>query len=112
MVTHVVLLKPRLDLTADERAAFVNAFERAVRDIPDVRGVRVGRRVTHGAGYEAGMPDTADFMAVIDFDDLTGLQTYLRHPSHAELGELFGKLLSAAWVFDFELADDPPFGLL
>lgn len=105
MLTHVVLLKPRPNLTPDERAAFVAAFERAVRDIPTVRGVRVGRRVTYGAAYEAAMPDTADFLAVIDFDDVEGVQTYLRHPAHAELGALFGRLLSSALVFDFEVSE-------
>src|SRR5947199_5400813 len=45
MVTHVVLMKPRADLSADERRAFVAAFERATREIPSVVAVRVGRRV-------------------------------------------------------------------
>ena len=103
MVAHIVLLKPRPDLSLDDREQFVSAFERAVRTIPDVRGVRVGIRVRHSAGYEGGMPDAADFLAMIYFDDLDGLKRYLSHPAHDELGQLFGRYLSAALVYDFEV---------
>jgi hypothetical protein len=103
MVTHLVLMKPRADLTPVERQAFVSAFQRALREIPSVRAVRIGRRVVHGAGYEAAAPDAADYVAVIDFDDLDGLQTYLRHPAHEELGARFYETLSAALVYDFEV---------
>ena len=105
MLTHIVLMKPRPDLSADGRLALVDAFERAIRDIPTVRGVRIGRRVTHGAGYEQTSPDTADYLAVIDFDDLAGLQAYLRHPAHDELGARFGQSLSGALVYDFEVGE-------
>ena len=102
MVSHVVLMKPRADLTAAERDALLAAFERAIREIPTVRGVRVGRRVIHGAGYEARVPDAADYFVVLDFDDLDGLQTYLRHPAHEDLGARFNQSLSSALIYDFE----------
>jgi hypothetical protein len=102
MILHIVLLKPRADLTGDDRRRFLQAFETAIRDIETVRGVRFGVRVRHGAGYEAAAPDHADVLAIIEFDDIDGLKTYLRHPSHAELGKLFGTLLSGAAVYDFE----------
>ena len=101
MVSHLVLMKPRVDLTAAEKQAFIAAFEHAMREIPTVRNVRVGRRITHGAGYERAAPDM-DYLAVIDFDDVAGLQTYLRHPAHDELGRLFGHSLSGAMVYDVE----------
>jgi hypothetical protein len=103
VLTHLVLMKPRPDLSAADRAVLVDAFERAVREIPTVRGVRVGRRVVHGAGYEAVAPDLAEYLAAIDFDDVAGLQAYLRHPAHADLGMQFGQALSSAVVFDFEV---------
>ena len=102
MVTHVVFMKPRLDLSIADRRALVAAFERATREIPSVRSVRVGRRVKHDAGYEAAAPD-ADYLALLDFDDLAGLQAYLSHPAHHELGARFGQSLSSAWVCDFEV---------
>src|SRR5471030_2999547 len=101
MVSHLVLMKPRPDLSANERRMLIEAFEHAIREIPTVRGVRVGQRIVHGAGYESSAPDMSH-VAVIDFDDLAGLQTYLRHPAHMELGARFGESLSAALVYDFE----------
>ena len=103
MVSHVVLFKPRPDLTEDERRAPAAAFERAIREIPTVRNVRFGMRVRHGAGYEQSAPDAADYLVVIDFDDLAGLQAYLRHPAHDELGARFGQSLSSGFVYDFEV---------
>jgi len=102
MVSHLVLMKPRPDLTPADRQAFIDAFGRAIREIPAVRDVRIGRRIIHGAGYEPSAPDM-DYVAVIDFDDLAGLQTYLGHPAHGELGARFGQSLSAASVYDFEV---------
>jgi hypothetical protein len=102
MVTHLVLMKPRPDLSAADREGFIGAFERALREIPTVRDVRIGKRVIHGTGYESSAPDL-DYLATIDFDDLDGLQTYLRHPAHVDLGARFGQALSAALVYDFEV---------
>jgi Stress responsive A/B Barrel Domain len=103
VLTHLVLMKPRPDLSQAERAALVAAFERAVREIPTVRNVRVGRRVVHGAGYETVAPDIGDYVAAIDFDDVAGLQAYLRHPAHEDLGARFGQALASAAVLDFEV---------
>jgi hypothetical protein len=95
-------MTPRADLSLDERSAFIDAFERAIREIPTVRAVRVGWRVTHGAGYEQLAPG-AEYLAIIDFDDLAGLESYLRHPAHEDLGERFGRALRSAMVYDFEV---------
>jgi hypothetical protein len=102
MVWHLVLMKPRRDLSTDDRRALLDAFDRACREIPTVHEVRVGRRVTSGAGYESGMPDTADYMIAISFDDASGLQAYLQHPVHEELGRRWGESLSSGLVYDFE----------
>ena len=64
--------------------------------------MRLGRRVKHGAGYEAATPDAGDYLAIVEFDDVAGLQAYLAHPAHKELGARFGESLSSAWVYDFE----------
>jgi hypothetical protein len=102
MVWHLVLMKPKTGLASVDRDALVNAFNRAVREIPSVREVRVGRRITHGAAYEALTPDAADYLVSIGFDDLAGLQAYLGHSAHTELAARFYQSLSSALVFDFE----------
>jgi hypothetical protein len=105
VITHLVVMKPRAGLSTRDREAFVEAFEHAVATISAVRAVRVGRRVTHGAEYEEGSPDAADFLIQIDFDDLAGLQTYLRHPAHEAVSAQFTRLLESGWVYDFEAGD-------
>jgi len=102
MITHIVLMRPRNDLTAADRRSFVAAFETALREIPSVRGARIGRRVKHGAAYESAAADF-DYIATIEFDDIAGLQTYLQHPAHQPVGDLFGRLLSSAMAFDFDV---------
>ncbi len=101
MLYHLLILKARTDLTPDDRRAFVEAFRTAVTTIDAVRAVRLGTRVLHGAGYEASA-DTKDLLGIIEFDDLAGLQAYLRHPAHTELGARFGQSFNAASVYDFE----------
>jgi hypothetical protein len=103
VISHLVLFRPRPDLPEAERDALVEAFRGAIREIPDVRAVRSGRRVLHGAGYEQTSIDAGDILIVIDFDDLAGLQAYLRHPAHAELGARFNQSSAAGLVLDFEV---------
>ena len=102
MLSHCVVMKPRPDLSEGERDALVAAFERAIREIPSVRGVRVGRRVVHGASYEARMPDAAEYLVMIDFADLEGLGVYLNHPAHNDLGARFRESIAAGLIYDFE----------
>jgi hypothetical protein len=103
MVWHLVLMKPKDGLSRADRQALVHAFNLAIRDIPVVREVRIGRRVTHGAAYESAAPDSADFIVSIGFDDLAALQAYLRHPAHEELASRFYGSLSSALIYDFDM---------
>jgi hypothetical protein len=102
MISHLVLLKPRPDLSDVDRRGLAASFERAARNISSVRNVRVGRRILHGAGYETGNGFSAEYLALIDFDDLDGLRAYLQHPAHAELGARFASSLAGAMVLDYE----------
>src|SRR5262245_22566143 len=74
MIVHAVLFRPKADLPAPERRALVDALSTAIRAIPSVRQARVGRRVTHGRGYEQLMRSDFTYAAFIEFDDLDGLQ--------------------------------------
>ena len=102
MTLHIVLFKPRADLEDVERDALIAAFMRATREIPTVRGIRVGKRIRHGAGYEATAPDAADYAAILEFEDLAGLRAYLEHSAHQDLGARFNDSLSAALIYDVE----------
>jgi hypothetical protein len=105
VISHIVFFRPKPGLSPADRDALIAAFRTAVQEIPTVRGVRAGRRVTHGAGYEQAAPNL-DILIAIDFDDLAGLQTYLRHPAHAELGARFNQAMDSGMVYDFEVGSD------
>ena len=103
MILHAVLFRPKPGLTESDRDAMFAALHAAARDIPTVRRFQIGARRRHGAGYEALMTQDFPFAAFIEFDDLEGLHTYLQHPQHARLGELFYALQEAALAYDYDL---------
>jgi len=79
---------------------------RAASDIPEVRRFHIGKRVKHGPQYEQLMNEDYPYAAVIEFDDLPGLQAYLRHPGHQRVGELFYRLGEAMLAYDYEMASE------
>ena len=103
MVMHIVLFRPRPGISDSDRAAMFDALHAAARDIPAVRRFHIGDRVTHGAAYEPLMTQDFPYAAIIEFDDLAGLQTYLRHPQHEQLGQLFYRLQEAALAYDYQV---------
>lgn len=105
MLAHVVLFRPRADLSAAERRLLVDALSAAIRDIPSVRRARVGRRVTHGRPYERLMRADYPYAALLEFDDLAGLEAYLRHPAHEQLAARFFESFEEALMYDYELMD-------
>ena len=102
MMLHVVLFRPKTDVTDADRRAMFGALNVAASQIPSVRRFYVGQRVIHGAVYEPLMQHDFPYAAIVEFEDLAGLQEYLQHPKHRELGELFSRLQDAALVYDFE----------
>ena len=106
MIAHVVLFSPRPDLPAEARQSLVDALTGTAHSVPSVRRIRVGRRITHGLpGYEQAMRDSYEYAAIIEFDDLDGLKSYLTHPSHAALGAHFMLSAARALAYDYEVGD-------
>ena len=105
MIVHVVLFRPRAELTADNRSALAEALSAALRDIPSIRRARVGRRVMHGRPYEGLMHVDYSHAAFLEFDDLAGLQAYLQHPAHDRLAGEFFQAFAEALMYDFELEE-------
>ena len=103
MITHVVLFRTRPDLSIDDRNALVESFSRALAEIPSIRRSRVGRRVTHGRGYEQLMREDYQYVALLDFDDIAGLYAYLEHPAHRELAERFFSAFETALMYDYTI---------
>ncbi len=105
MVAHVVLLKPRATLSAEDREALLDAMRDAFTGIAEVRRVRIGKRLLIGRGYETQMAEHFEYSAIIEFDSETDLRVYLDHPRHLELGKRFFESADAALVYDYTVVD-------
>ena len=105
MIVHVVLFRPRAGLSPEQRARLSEVFLTAIGTIPSIRRARVGRRVTHGRGYETLMTADYSHAAILEFDDMAALGAYLNHPAHEQLGALFFETFEQALMYDYELRD-------
>jgi hypothetical protein len=105
VIAHIVLFRPRPSLPPETRAALADALIGALRDIPAVRRARVGRRVTHGRPYEQLMKVDYEYAAVLEFDDVAGLEAYLAHPAHDALGARFFEAFEEALMYDYDLRE-------
>lgn len=105
MIAHIVLFRPRPDLSAEARQALVAAFEAALHQMPSIRRARVGRRIVVGRPYEALMRVDYPYAAVIEFDDRTGFTAYLEHARHEQLAAQFFNAFEDALMYDFDLRD-------
>jgi len=107
VILHLVLFTPRPSLEAAAQHRFAEALERALTTIPSVVSYRIGRRIRFGAAYEA-FSATFEYCGVIEFADRHGLDLYLTHPAHAELGQLFYEISGEAFAGDFEAVASAP----
>jgi hypothetical protein len=105
MIAHVVLFRPKPDLTEDQRRAFFAALQHALTNIPLIQRARVGRRLTLGRQYDALNGQDFPFAAILEFASVADLHAYLEHPAHDMLGAQFYVTSQAAMVFDFELLE-------
>lgn len=106
MIAHVVLLQPKPDLTARQRAEALETIRRSAAHLPDVRRFSLGRRVKHGLpGYEQSMPQDFEFALIVELDDVDALKRYLQAPAHSALAHLFYSAASAALAYDYQLED-------
>ena len=105
MIAHVVLFRPRDDLSPAARTALAGAFDAALREIPSIRRAHVGRRLLHGRAYETLMQVDYQYAAVLEFDDAAGLRTYLEHPAHQQLASQFSEAFEQALMYDFDFQE-------
>jgi len=105
VIVHLVLFTPRPDLSAGDRATVRETLQRALTEIPAIRGHKVGRRVRLGTTYDRAAPLDFEFLVTIEVDDERALSAYLEHPAHQRLGELFYATSAVALASDFQIAD-------
>ena len=99
------MFRPKANLADGERQALVDAFTAALRGIPSIRRARIGKRVTHGRPYEALMRVHYEYAAILEFDDLAGLTSYLEHPAHDALAARFFASFDEALMYDFDVKE-------
>jgi hypothetical protein len=106
MILHIVLYQPKPSVPREELSELINALERASREIPSIRQVRVGRAIDFGFGYENWPEDQKQLsMAIFEFDDKGGLESYLAHDAHKTLAALFWKTCDQPIIFDVSAID-------
>ncbi len=103
MIAHIVLLRPRPDLTEDQRRAALDTLAHAAANVAEIRSFRLGRRVRHGLpGYEQMMAQDYEFALIIEVVAVAALTRYLKAPAHRALGDLFSTA-TAALAYDYEM---------
>jgi hypothetical protein len=99
MISHIVLFRPRADVTPSEERAFVAALESACREVPTIRRASIGRSLPDDNGHDF------PYTAVIEFDDEAGFTAYLAHPLHVPLAALFRQTCAATLVVNARTTD-------
>jgi len=103
VIAHIVLFEPKVGTTAADRDSFLDALKAAVESIPTINRSFVGLTVKIGARYEAKMGDsTYSYASVLEFDDVDGLQSYLNHPMHERIGQLFWQHCERTLISDVD----------
>ena len=105
MTLHVVLFRPRPDLSDEERDGLLEAMRVAAREIPGVCSFRIGAHIEEPISYVMRVFPSFPWMALLEFDDEAGLRAYLSHPLHRELGARFNAAAEAALIYDYTTRD-------
>lgn len=106
VIAHIVLFKPKDDLTAERTRLFAQQLRRTMCEIGSVARAHVGKRVEIDSGWPREFGDTAyEYSAVIEFADESGLVQYLRNPLHLELGRLFWENCESTVVMEVRSVD-------
>jgi hypothetical protein len=105
VVAHIVMFRPRADLSQGQQRDLADALKTAIGSIGSIRRVRVGRRIRHGRPYEFLMRTDYPYVAIFEFADLAGLQAYLDDPAHERLAGRFFESFEETLLYDYELED-------
>jgi hypothetical protein len=105
VIAHVVLFRPKPQLRDEARRRLVDGFTRAIREIPQIKRARIGRRVTHGRPYEQEMRADYAYAAVLEFDDVESLKAYLAHDAHQALGAAFYECFEETLIYDYDFSE-------
>jgi hypothetical protein len=106
LIAHVVLFRLRPEVSIADRRALIDAWARALSDIPVIRRARVGRRVRIGRSYESLTRIDLPFAAVLEFDNVDALRAYLDHPAHEAIAARLFAAVADTLIYDFEITGE------
>lgn len=94
MVTHVVLLQPKPEITAEEIQAALSHVEALQHSIPGIIDVQVGENLSANQHYTYGF--------IMHFIDMEHFRGYAPHPSHRVVSDELRRICSNITDFDME----------
>lgn len=106
MIAHIVLFRPKAELTDDDLRLFTQLFRRVCVEVPGIERVRLGPVVGGGVfgGAKLGSsPYSA--AAYLEFKDRQALEAYLQNPLHREFAESFWRYSEETVIADSEMVD-------
>jgi len=99
MMTHVVLLQPKIETTGEELAAFLARAQALQKIIPGIMTISVGENHSpYHSGYTHGI--------IMHFVDEAHLQAHHPHPAHLAVVEELDRLCESS--IDFDLPETLP----
>ena len=98
MIRHVAVFRFVPEFTTDQREHWMSLLRALPAQIPSLRHMSVGADVL-GAEF------SYELAIVADFDDLAGLDSYNRHPAHAEVLRISAPVKISLATVDFEMPD-------
>ncbi len=95
MVTHIVLIKPKADTTAEQIQTILEQAKDLQQIIPGIVDAKVGKnQAGHQEGYSYGL--------IMQFENMEQLQAYMPHPAHQVVGKEIMRLCDS--IIEFDLA--------
>ena len=98
MIRHVAVFRFTPGFTIEQREHWMSLLRALPDQIPELLSLSVGSDVVRGAASH-------ELAIVADFDDLDGLEAYMRHPAHAEVLRISAPVKTSLATVDFEIPD-------
>lgn len=94
MITHVVLLKPKADVSQDEITIALDHVQALQQAIPGIVGIQAGENLndSHNQGYTHGF--------VIQFANAEVFRGYAPHPAHQPVSQELRRICQSIIDFD------------
>jgi hypothetical protein len=99
MISHVVLLQPKVETTAEEMERALNLVREMRELIPGITTIETGKNLSRNhKGYEYGF--------IVHFADETLFRAYAPHPAHQPVSEELQRICREIIDFDIRTREE------